>query len=69
MATASGADLGNDMREYRISTIGRYGQIVAVKILDCVDDKQAIQKAQEMTHGHNSIELRQEGRLIKKFGA
>jgi hypothetical protein len=54
--------------EYRISTIGRYGQIVAVKILECVDDKHAIQKAQEMNQGHNSIELRREGRLIKRFG-
>jgi hypothetical protein len=57
------------MREYRISTIARYGQIVAVKIVEIADDKHAIQKAQEIAEGHNSIELRQEGRLIKKFGA
>jgi hypothetical protein len=60
---------GARMREYRISTIGRYGQIVAVKILGCADDERAIQKAQEMAQGLNVIELRWEGRLIKRFGA
>jgi hypothetical protein len=54
---------------YRISTIGRYGQIVAVKIVECADDKHAIQKAQEMADGHNSIELWRDKHLVKRFGA
>jgi hypothetical protein len=57
------------MREYRISTIGRYGQIVAVKIVECIDDKHATQKAEGVTQSHSAIELWQERRLVKRFGA
>jgi hypothetical protein len=56
------------MREYRISTIGRYGQIVAVRIVECADDQQAVQKAREMAQDHSAVELRREGRVIAKFG-
>jgi hypothetical protein len=57
------------MREYRISTIGRYGQIVAVKIVECIDDKHATQKAEGVPQSHSAIELWQERRLVKRFGA
>jgi hypothetical protein len=65
---ASGAAQGDGMREYRIITIGDNGEIAAVKIFECANDEHAIQKAQEMAQALNVIELRQEGRLIKRFG-
>ena len=57
------------MREYRISTIGRYGQIVAVKIVKCTDDKHGTQQAEGVTQSQSAIELWQERRLVKRFGA
>jgi hypothetical protein len=63
------ADEGNVMQDYRITSIGRYSQIVAVKIVECADDKHAIQKAEGVVQSHSAIELWQERRLIKRFGA
>jgi hypothetical protein len=44
-------------------------RLLQVKIFECAGDQQAIQKAQEMADGNNSIELRRDGSLIKKFSA
>ena len=57
------------MPEYRIYAVGAGGQISGVRIFACVDDEQAIQKAQKAAEGHHAVELWERDRLIKQFVA
>ena len=51
------------MPEFRIYTIGRDGHFSDAKNIECADDQEAIQKAQQTLDGHD-VELWQRDRFI-----
>src|ERR1700692_117543 len=54
------------MADYRVYSIGNDGHAFEALLLDCPDDKAAIESAKELIYDHD-IELWQQDRLIPKF--
>jgi hypothetical protein len=55
------------MQQYRIYSIDPDGHIYApAEVIECVDDQEAIQKAQQAVDGHD-IELWNHKRLVVRF--
>jgi hypothetical protein len=56
------------MPEFRIYTIGRDGHFSDAKNIECADDQEAIQEAQQAVDGHD-VELWQRGRFIVRLSS
>jgi hypothetical protein len=56
------------MPHYRAYIVGRDGHFDRAVVLDCADDKAAIESAKQFVDGHD-VELWQCGRRIAKFDA
>jgi hypothetical protein len=56
------------MPTFRIYTIGSHGHFMSGKDIECADDQEAIQKAQQAVEGHG-IELWERGRFIARLAA
>jgi hypothetical protein len=54
------------MSEYRVYVNGRDGHFINAIMLDCADDKAAIESAKQLINGHD-IELWQGERIIAKL--
>ena len=54
------------MTDYRVYVIGSDGHFVRAILLDCPDDKAAIESAEQFVNGHD-IELWQRDRIIARF--
>jgi hypothetical protein len=54
--------------DYRVYIIGRDGHIQKAVLLDCSNDKAAIESAKQFINGHE-VELWQRDRLIARFDA
>jgi hypothetical protein len=54
------------MPQYRLYTVGSDGHFVGAENMECSDDQEAIQHAQNRVDGHD-IELWEQGRFIKRF--
>jgi hypothetical protein len=54
------------MPTFRIYIVGRDGHFLDVKDIECVDDQEAIQKAQQVVDGH-TLELWERGRFITRL--
>jgi hypothetical protein len=60
--------MGAAMPAFRIYTLGLGGQSIDAKDIECADEQEAIQKAQQAVDGHN-IELWERGRFITRLAA
>jgi hypothetical protein len=56
------------MTDYRVYIIGSDGHFQNVVLLDCSNDKAAIESAKQCVNGHE-VELWQRDRLIARFDA
>ena len=54
------------MPRYRIYTVGREGHLSAAEDIECLDDQDAIRKAQRAANGQAG-EVWKQGRLIMRF--
>jgi hypothetical protein len=54
------------MSEYRVYVIGVDGHFIKAVLLDCADDKAAIESARQLIDGHD-LELWQMDRQVAKF--
>ena len=56
------------MTDYRVYVIGSDGHFVKAILLDCADDRAAMESAKQFINGHD-IELWQRDRRIARFDA
>jgi hypothetical protein len=54
------------MPQYRIYTVGGDGKFSGAKNVECANDQEAIQKAQQRVNG-SDVELWEHGRFIMRF--
>jgi hypothetical protein len=54
------------MSEYRVYVIGLDGHFINAVLLDCANDKAAIESARQLIDGQD-LELWQKDRLVAKF--
>ena len=59
-------ETGSSMPEYRIYTIGRYGHFSSAEDIECADDQEAIQKAQQAVSACD-VELWERRRFIARL--
>ena len=56
------------MPAFRIYLVGRDGHFQSAKDIECADDQEAIQNAQQLVDGHD-VELWERGRFITRLAS
>jgi hypothetical protein len=54
------------MQPYRVYLVGRHGRFRSSIVLNCADDRTAIESAKQLIDGHD-LELWQRDRMIERF--